>query len=70
LSVTGIRSIPGILSSGGKPILETLGIEGESQPINSLLKKASEHAIAHAIKNSSSPKANKKRDCMSQRTSK
>jgi hypothetical protein len=38
--------------------------------INSLLKKASEHAIANAIKNSSSPKANKKRDSMSQRTSK
>jgi flagellar motor switch protein FliG len=37
---------------------------------NSLLKKASEHAIAIAIKNSSSPKANKKRDSMSQRTSK
>jgi hypothetical protein len=35
-----------------------------------LLKKASEHAIANAIKNSSSPKANKKRDSMSQRTSK
>jgi hypothetical protein len=34
-----------------------------------LLKKASEHAIASAIKNSSSPKANKKRGSMSQRTS-
>jgi len=38
--------------------------------VNRLLKKASEHAIANAIKNSSSPKANKKRDSMSQRTSK
>jgi hypothetical protein len=37
---------------------------------NRLLKKASEHAIANAIKNSSSPKANKKRDSMSPRTSK
>jgi hypothetical protein len=36
---------------------------------NSLLKKASEHAIANAMKNSSSPKSNKKRDSMSQRTS-
>jgi hypothetical protein len=35
-----------------------------------LLKKASELAIASAARNSSSPKANKKRDSMSPRTSK
>jgi hypothetical protein len=36
---------------------------------NSLLKKASELAIASAARNSSSLKANKKRDFMAQRTS-
>jgi hypothetical protein len=41
-----------------------------SYPTNSLLKKASEHGIANAIKNSSSPTANKKKDSMSQRNSK
>jgi hypothetical protein len=38
--------------------------------ISSLLKKASEPAIATEARKSSSPKANKKRDSMSQRTSK
>jgi hypothetical protein len=55
------------------PFCDSQNLEGchiSGNATNSLLKKASEHAIANAIKNSSSPKANKKRDSMSQRTSK
>jgi hypothetical protein len=47
----------------GKPVVS-------ESPVSSLLKKASERAIASAARNSSSLKANKKRDSMSPRTSK
>jgi hypothetical protein len=58
------------LVAGKRRRSEVLVRQTSGNATNSLLKKASEHAIANAIKNSSSPKANKKRDSMSQRTSK
>jgi hypothetical protein len=51
-------------------LTESALLEMSGYVTNSLLKKASELAIASAVRNSSSLKANKKRDSMSQRASK